>query len=233
MFLAAIVPVSMLPEIQDDNYHMILAQLCGIKEYYDFYQEHTGFKMLDNGAAEAVRVDEENLLKLAFQLKVDEVIAPDAYGECNRTMMMLRRFKPVAENYAVMAVLQCRTWPEFDQIFHLALHLQVASLALPRVMCQGLGPAARLAAAELIRKETNLPVHALGCTPYLNEAIDLARQGIVRGIDSSAPVALGLEGRRLHDRYIERPHDYFAREPNAQARSNLRAFRTQCQEVRE
>ena len=229
MHLAPIVPVPMLEEITADRYHMVLQPLCDIDEYWDFYQKVGGFKILDNGAAEGAKQDPERLLKLAFQLRADEVIAPDHYGDCDRTMHLLKRFIPVAENYHVMAVLQCRTWPEFDQIFHLAWDLGASSFGLPRVMCSALGPAARLAAAEIIRRESDLPIHALGSTQRLVEVKDLARQGIVRGIDSSAPVALGLNSLGLHDLYKERPHDYFKREPNLLARVNLREFRTWCE----
>jgi hypothetical protein len=230
MLLAPIVPIPMLAEIQADRYHMVLHPLCEIEEYWDFYTRVEGFKILDNGAAEGGRLpDAEELLKTAFQLRADEIIAPDVYGDCNRSLTLLRMFMPIAENYHVMAVLQSSTWPEFDQIFHYAMHLGASSLGLPRVMCRKLGPAARLAAAEIIRRETDIPVHALGSTPHLNEAKDLARQGIVRGIDSSAPVVLGLNNQGLHDLYKERPHDYFERVPTQPARANLEEFRRWCE----
>jgi hypothetical protein len=212
---------------------MVLAPLLEVEEYFEFYRSVTTFKILDNGAAEGYRIDPEQLLKYAFQLQVDEVIAPDAYGDMHRTQYLLRQFKPMAENYHVMAVLQSRTWPEFDNIFHLALSLDVQSVALPRVMCQAMGPSARLAAAEIVRRESNIPIHALGCTNHLREGRDLARQGIVRGIDSSAPVALGLHGRRITELYTERPHDFFTRKSAELdlARRNVDAFRLWCQET--
>ena len=133
-----------------------------------------------------------------------------------------------------MAVMQSTTWPQFDYILKTSLHLHAATLALPRVMCEYMGPLARLVAAEMIREtDANIPIHALGCTRRLSEARDLARQGIVRGIDSSAPVVQGLYGHGLRSMYYERPADFFVREPTQTARNNLDAFRKWCEDTQE
>ncbi len=231
MLFAPIVPLSMLETIRDEPYHMVLAPLCRFKEYSNFYQTVKGFKMLDNGAAEGAQTDVETLLNLADELNVNEVIAPDAYDQMQMTRQKLIMFMPYASTYHVMVVLQCRTWNEFDVIFHEALDYEVSTLALPRVMCEHLGPSARLAAAELIRRFSEIPIHALGSTPHLREARDLARQGIVRGIDTSAPVVQGLENRDIRSPYTERPTDFFFAEPTTMARLNIERYRSWCAET--
>jgi hypothetical protein len=199
------------------------------KQYYDFYANVEGFKMLDNGAAEGHWTTAEDLLYLAWNLQVDEVIAPDVYGDMPGTLRLLKGFMYVAQAYRVMAVLHADTWKEFNTIFNEAIDLGVESVALPRVMTKKLGPMARVEAADFIRKYSQIPIHALGSTHRLVEAYQLSRQGIVRGIDSSAPVVLGLQGRDLDEEYsMKRQDDFFSREETPTALKNLDLFRWWC-----
>jgi hypothetical protein len=208
---------------------MILPQLIPNKVYYDFYKNVKGFKILDNGAAEDEHISTEDLLYMAWELEVDEVIAPDVYGEMSGTLHNLRRFMEAARGFKVMAVLHCATWEEFERILMSALDMGVASLALPRVMTKALGPDARLLGARRIRKWTYKSIHALGCTTRLEEAKDLAEQGIVRGIDSSAPVVLGLQGLDLSESYsASRPKDFFVQEETPEALLSLERFHAWC-----
>src|SRR5262249_3849723 len=127
MLFAPIVPIPMLPEISQDMYHMILAPLCRIEEYSDFYRDVMGWKILDNGSAEGGIVTTEALLKYASELNVDEVIAPDAYDDPRRSMRQLVTFMPFAVGFNVMAVLQAHNWKEFSQIFQVALDCGVSA----------------------------------------------------------------------------------------------------------
>jgi len=229
MRFAPIVPMAMLEDIREAQYHMVLLQQCTVPAYATFYREVEGWKILDNGAAEGHDVDFDELKAMAFQLQVNEVVAPDVLGNMDETYSLLVQFRKVTENHRVMAVLQCRTWVQFDYIFKAALNQHISSVALPRVMTETLGPMARLVAAEMIRKESDIPIHALGSTRRLGEAKDLARQGIVRGIDTSAPVVQGLRGESLRGLYKKRPEDFFDRESTEAARRNLYNFNTWCE----
>jgi hypothetical protein len=210
---------------------MVLAPLCTINEdYFNFYRDVPGHKILDNGAAEGASVDVEELVRLAMALGVDEVVAPDTLGDMSRTIDQLEQFLPFAATLKVMVVLQASSWSEFDTIFNVAQYYKVSSVALPRVMNRALGNNARLAGAQLIRRTTDLPIHALGCTEYLREARWLARQDIVRGIDSSAPAAQGLQGRTCRDPYVQRPANFFLLGGPATdiIKENLDQFRQWC-----
>ena len=208
---------------------MVLANMCQDKQYASFYASVEGFKILDNGAAEGAIVDTETLLSWAWALDVDEVVAPDVYDNMEGTLDALKRFMPFAKQVKVMVVLQSHSWPEFDIIMHEAIQQGASALALPRVMCKHMGPSARVAAAALIRKETDLPIHCLGCTEHLREAKDLSRQGIVRGIDSSAPVVQGIAGLGLRDKYADRPSDFFTGTfDSPKIGENLDEFRRWC-----
>ena len=229
MRFAPIVPMSMMEEIRTADYHLVIAPMLRVHEYYEFYRDAKGFKILDNGAAEGKSVSPQDLLMWADAIQADEVVAPDVYGHMDGTVDLLRHFVHFADGWKIMAVMQSTTWPQFDYIFKTALHLNANTLALPRVMCEHMGPFARLVAAEMIRSASDIEVHALGCTRRLSEARDLARQGIVRGIDSSAPVVQGLFGQGLRGLYSSRPSDFFVKDPTQTARDNLDAFYRWCE----
>lgn len=229
MKFAAVVPMSMQKYIQYDDYHLAVAHMCREREYFDFYRDTKGHLILDNGVAEKEPANVEDLLRLAYALGADEVVAPDVYSDMKRTLENLKGFMTVAQNYKVMAVLHAENWDEFITILTGALELGVSALALPRVMTWSMGPDARLEAAERIRKETDLPIHALGSTRRLNEGIRLAQQGIVRGMDSSAPVVLGLQGYGLDAIYSTgpRPKDFWELPETPEAILNLNLYRNQ------
>jgi hypothetical protein len=136
-----------------------------------------------------------------------------------------------------MAVIQAKTWTEFNYVLDTALEVGVTSVALPKLLTKHLGPLARLAGAEIVRDtDDDVPIHCLGCSSRLSEAKDLARQGIVRGIDSAAPVVLGLQGLKI-DRGIkydwEVSHkafpNYWQTRPTYEAEVNLGIFRQWCE----
>jgi hypothetical protein len=228
---APIVPVSMLPRVQEYNYHLILAHLVRTnKKYEQFYTNHKGFKILDNGAAEGQLVDTFHLLEMADKLKVQEVVCPDVLGDCPQTIQLLRAFMPFASKYHVMVPLQAQNWTQFDRILGVALEHEASSVALPKILAKYLGPLARLHAAEHVRRVSKVPIHALGCTDNLREALWIAKQGIVRGLDTAAPVVHGLAKKGLRGSAVKRPENYFSItefEPKP-IEENLDEFRKWC-----
>lgn len=203
MKFAPIVPIPMLDLYRLHDYHMVLAPMLSDYRYSTFYAHAHGHKILDNGAAEGQAIDAGKLLGLAHTFEVHEVIAPDVMHDMGATEKMLIDFCRYDPKVKVMAVLQATTWVEFERISDTALTLtNVSSVALPKLLTKHLGPSARLAAAEIVRGKSDKEIHCLGCSSNLHEARDLARQGIVRGIDSSAPVVIGLQGQSIkHVRY--------------------------------
>lgn len=215
--------------IRNDQYFMILANMCHRKAYSQFYSKVEGFKILDNGAAEGSLVPTDQLLEWAWALEADEVVAPDEYASSMGTIAAMRRFMPLAIQFKVMTVLQSNSWQEFDYILKESIQLGASALALPRVMCTNLGPNARMEAASLARRECSLPIHCLGSTLRIEEAKDLARQGIVRGIDSSAPVGQGIKGLTVHESYTSRPDHFFEKEEvTPLIEENLDQYRSWC-----
>jgi hypothetical protein len=245
MKFAPIVPIPMLDMIESSEYHMCLAGAMYMRQYRDFYMSlygHSGSKhvILDNGAAEGKMLSDEALLELAALLQPSELVVPDVMHDCYRTVDALRHFYPkVPAPLNLMVVIQGKTWYEINYCLDHALRHNVHSVALPKLLCQHLGSNARLAAAELIR-DTNesIPIHCLGCSKRaLAEAKDLARQGIVRSIDSASPVVMGLMDEPIaHQEYDwEASHNtipgWWNKVKTPQVEENLAEFRKWCEET--
>jgi hypothetical protein len=210
--------------------------MCEVPEYIQFWRETVvGWKILDNGAAESKAVSPDQLAKLAVDINVNEVIAPDALGDPIATRQYLKDFMPIAHDHElkVMAVMQAHSWTDFEYTLQMALDVNVSAIALPRIMCEFLGPSARPAAAEIIRRHCDKDIHCLGSTKHLHEAKWLARQGIVRGIDTAAPVVLGLANKGIRDTYnTTLSHrvvtDFWNRTVNGQVEENLHEYSAWC-----
>jgi hypothetical protein len=139
---------------------------------------------------------------------------------------------PFATQYNVMVPLQAKNWDEFDTILKTALDYDVSSVALPKLLGETLGMYGRLIGAEKIRNISDVPIHALGCTDHLVEAKYLANQGIVRGIDSAAPIVHALEGYLITDPAVKRPDNYFfIKEYSSLVEVNIDDFRAWCEKT--
>lgn len=204
MKFAPIVPTPIIDYIKDWDYHMVLAHKLEDYDYCKAYQEIKGFKIFDNGVAEGAKFEDYILIGMAHVVGANEIVCPDVMHDNQASIEKLVEFMRRDDNHTpVMAVMQATNWIEFNRILDVALELEVASVALPKLLYKHLGSSARLVAAEIVRRENNgIPIHCLGCSRHLSEAKDLARQGIVRGIDSAAPVVIGCQDRSIaHARY--------------------------------
>jgi hypothetical protein len=92
MQYAHIVPTAYLETFDKYNsMHLILAQHIGVdKEYTKFYQNSKKYKILDNGAYEnKIPVSIEELIEKAQYIEADEIIIPDVFMECEKTLQLL------------------------------------------------------------------------------------------------------------------------------------------------
>jgi len=126
MKVAIITPIYN-PEYADwlSHFYMVLAHIakkdpqyknywCNIKnKYWDSYV------LLDNGCNENSLVTDLELLGLAAELKVDEIVAPDVFGSGVDTIHKTYTFldthyeKYIRDNFQVMAVLQGKNRGDF------------------------------------------------------------------------------------------------------------------------
>jgi hypothetical protein len=244
MKFAPIVPIPMLDMIESSEYHMALAGAMYMRQYRDFYKVQADIAhhvILDNGAAEGKMLSDAQLLAIASWLQPQELVVPDVMHDCYGTVDALRRFYPKVGATALnlMVVIQGKTWYEINYCLDEALRHKVQSVALPKLLCQHLGSNARLAAAEVIREQDkDIPIHCLGCSKRaLAEAKDLARQGIVRSIDSASPVVMGLMDEPIaHQEYDwEASHNtipgWWNKVKTPQVEENLAEFRKWCKEA--
>src|SRR3990167_373445 len=95
MKISFIVPFNYLQEFDEySNFHLVLAQ--HIKEnpgYTEFFMYNPKYKILDNGAYElGDSIPGEELIDKAFLVKANEIIIPDTFMECDKTIQRAENF---------------------------------------------------------------------------------------------------------------------------------------------
>lgn len=226
MKCAIITPHSML-ELSSPDYHLVLAQEL-LKEalqeadqrpYTDFFAEAQGYKILDNGAAEGETIsDPGQLLGCARQINADEIVVPDVIGDAMATAATVKLFEKhtLPDEFNYMAVVQGSTMQEILRMVQLYEELEwITTIALPRHLLKTFGDDIRMHLARIIQNETRFKkenIHCLGAGSWTQEVRALARQDLVRGMDTSLPINFGLLGHPVtDDLIIKRQPDYFSR----------------------
>ena len=215
MKIALITPIDLLDLAALSDYHLLLPQLFLNKRYREFYDDVPGFKILDNGANEDFVTDFRELQDIAHAWSVDEIVVPDILGDCNATIDLARSFEKYAQpnDFRYVGVAQGRTLSEVVKCITYFEHNEwVSTLALPRVL-NTIHKTQRFNLIEPIAKEYRFDaIHCLGASSWIREVVAIDALGIVRGMDTSLPVVLGLDGRSLaDDQYIKRQSGYFDR----------------------
>lgn len=200
---------------------MALPHLCHQPRYQDFFQTRNKDEwiILDNGAAEDVTFGAKHLHTLADLIGAKEIVVPDTLFEFRETLGQALQFGQIADpKFRYMAVLQGRTMQEFQKCLEAYMVMPIlqyiTTIGVPRLMDTAIGEGARVGFMEWVQGQgldAVLEYHCLGGTSDLAEVEFLADIPAVRGIDTSAPVYMGLEGRSLTDEYFSRPADFFDR----------------------
>lgn len=181
-------------------------------------------------------------MTIADMIDVNEVVVPDVLFEHNDTIAEAMRFsryaKPETEGgkaLRYMAVLQGRTYAEFLNCFRHYYEnpnlVYITTIGVPRLMAEVTGDRfARVRFLEWIESsglDRALEFHCLGATSFLREVVMLS-QTIARGIDTSAPVAMGLLSKSIQaDSYSARSEveDYFnISHTNTNVDDNIRKY---------
>ena len=209
------------------KYHLVLPHLFRSQKYLNFYQtrsEVDDFIILDNGAAESALYGHKHLFTMADQVGATEIVVPDTLGDANETLAQAQYFARFARpDYQYMFVLQGKT---AEEVFFALKALDngnmfsyITTIGIPRHL-DSIDKMFRTSLAEFMIMENfnhRYDIHFLGASPWMREFVMLAetvyRQDGFRGIDTSLPIYMGLEGRsiRLPDAYIKRPDDFFNR----------------------
>lgn len=189
------------------------------------------FIILDNGAYEGTQLTAHDLLGLAYDYNVDEIVAPDVMGDGDATLDMLEDFmaiykKRTAAPKSVMAVVQGQTIEEcqacirgirkFSVPIRESSHMQfrtVTTLAFPKHLPKTTGwDDARIQLLRWVEKE--FPgvwvYHYLGFVAP-GELMIGAELG-VRSLDTSAPFICSADNIPMAP--TDRPTDIPPRQKN-------------------
>lgn len=221
--LALIPPISQLGWTLETNYQLMLPHLLDDERYRRIYGQHCAdpdqFVILDNGAAEGVEVEGQELIDTALWMGADEVVIPDVIRDAEATQREAEKFH---EKYYVndpelsyMFVIQGNTPGRFlDSIAWATGQEWIDTIGIPRHMIETLDVAhARVRAARVIREVCDKPVHLLGASPFCPDELSFFDEDWpenVRGTDTSSPFNYAHAGKLLKQGdEVHRPRGYF------------------------
>jgi hypothetical protein len=130
----------------------------------------------------------------------------------------------VAQGSTLLEVMQTVDMIATDTKF-----MYVTTIGIPRLINRE-DRHARFKVANLIEKNDYnrvLEVHFLGANKHLDEVGYLDETGVGRGIDTSAPIYMGLQGHVLAnmDPWFPRPNDYFSKSrDNPMIKDNISTY---------
>lgn len=199
---------------------MVLPHLFQQKRYRDFYHARSkagDYIILDNGAAEGLQFGRKHLYYVAQEMGVHEIVVPDKLGDSNETIAMGLAFtRYTRAGYRYMMVAQGKNANECIQTLDMIMtdpkFLYVTCVGIPRLINHEDRHARFKVAKTIAQKGWNkaMEFHFLGATRDLDEVGYLEETGIPRGIDTSAPIYMGMHGLDIRIRdWVTRPPNYF------------------------
>ncbi len=202
----------------------MLPHLFRSQKYLDFYQRRSDdFIILDNGAAEGLEYGAKHLLTLAEQVGADEVVIPDTMKDGNDTLAKAQYFARYAKpEHQYMFVLQGSTAEEvrfcLAALDHGNMFSYVTTIGIPRHF-HDISETFRYELLLYMIKEhfqDKFYIHFLGSSPWMREVGVLSDAALdhenIRGIDTSMPIYMGLEGHSIASQdWMSRPENFFTR----------------------
>jgi hypothetical protein len=193
-----------------------LPHLLTQQKYLQFYQKTEGYKILDNGVAEGLQVeDPETLFHLAAELNCQEIVVPDTLGDCVATRAQAEAFKRLTIGmppFQYMGVVQGANIPEAIDCVEAFVDLEyIRTIGVPRILSNTIHRDARRVVAEYIKHQygNTYDIHYLGSSRSVDEVKLLRTVKGVRGIDTCMPIVLGIQGKE-----IDKTSWYEGRSPN-------------------
>ncbi len=226
MNVALICPPHLLEKYgRTTKYHLILPHLSRNQKYLGFHQSLSddNFIILDNGAAEGLEYGVKHLLTIAEDVGATEVVIPDTIKDGNDTLAKAQYFARYAKpEHQYMFVLQGNTVDEvmwcLKALDHGNMFSYVTTIGIPRHFYD-IDPKFRVQLTEYMIEEhfnDKFYIHFLGASPWMREIVLLAEmtRGLpnFRGIDTSMPIYMGLEGHSIvMNDWMPRPENFFTR----------------------
>lgn len=194
------------------------------------------YVIMDNGMFEEDKPrSHEEIIKMAIDYKVNEIVIPDARADFKTSLTLMQQFLdtsgPDLNSFNLMAVLQGETQEELVTCFEayeFELQDQIDDgkvvFGLPRRLGEAMTYDARVQIVDTILghhpDNKNIKFHFLGLNRmWLNDFATSLRyhRGAVRSIDSSAPFVwafYGAELRYSRKQVFEVPPDYMIADVN-------------------
>lgn len=213
MQVAIITPPALLPHVLDTRYNLVLAQELHRRVYSEYYTSALGTVIMDNGAAEGAMLPDGQILAVAMRLEPDVIVCPDHLGDSVKTIEAVQRFRRTCipfTDWDYYAVAQGSSTKEVIECAKKLLEMPwLSGICLPRLMLK-FDRGSRIYAAERLGSFIgDRALHCLGSGVWTKEVSILADIEWVTGIDTSSPVAMGMQGQDIeHHPYKGRPNDY-------------------------
>lgn len=245
MELAVISPPAYLPIIADMKlgYHMALGQeLVRDKFYRKFYAEMVRrgeHVIVDNGAAEPAeeRVPFEDIVEVFHTIGAHEIVLPDVLRDRSGTLELWILHGKIIEQIPVksrVVIPQGRDVAEWCDCFENAIELMdFRVLGIPKHLERF--PSGRVKALEYaVQGYEILPwdIHFFGIWNHPANEIHALRKcrGIVRGIDSGAPIAWAQAGDGIQVP-VHQSLSWTKEADTQTIRENIALMRSWCEEV--
>jgi hypothetical protein len=218
MKLAFIAPTNSLNKISDKGDILFCLAPCCLedKKYKEYFKYTYKYVIMDNGAAEGDTINNDEYVRLAIEMEVDEIIVPDVIGNMQETIEKLYFF---IEKYGWLlhqkeiklhAVIQGKNYEEYKIMYDLLLsEPSIDVIGIPfRMNFNGLkfnteqdraiNRLLFLDNIEVIQK----PIHCLGSNNIF-EIYELNKRPFVRSCDSKLIARYGknLQLINKYDQY--------------------------------
>lgn len=212
MEFAHITPEGYLDIMNGRKVQMSLAHLIGRYEKYSKYykrqSEEGNFIIMDNGVIEGDQQPLEVLVKKAKFIGASELVVPDAFLDCDKTLEMASECIPYLREHLPGVKLQVvphgNTIKEWLTCAQHLISMDIDTIGVPKVLTKIGGRDARLEVLQTLGKSTRgLDIHMLGCWNNPLEAVILQEAGEageipkVRSMDSAIAYVYAREGWRI------------------------------------
>lgn len=188
-----------------DEYHLVLPQeMFRNPNYVRFYRDVAGYKILDNGEAEGVTIEPQDLTRLARQIDADEIVVPDVIGDRTATIARARDFERYVDpEFKYMGVLQGKDLGEIISMVYFYEQIPwITCIGIPRWLVNWDVMQRYTILRGIMKNYPELYAakewHCLGANSrWPAEVSLLSTLPGLRGMDTSLPVVYGLAGTQV------------------------------------
>lgn len=212
------------------------------REYVKKAVETASWTILDNGAFEGDEIGATDLVDMALNMNINEIVIPDALGDSEETYDKLVNSAETLDTDVwaqkrFMTVVQGESFGEccklIDDIVFLKSEYALIGLkafGIPKHLgkttkgSEWAQDSIRLRLASYIRHkyDRRFQVHFLGANPRSIHELGYLKSFEVRSVDTSMPYVYAFQGLDLSDAYVnefidlERQEGYFDSEPDSE-----------------